>query len=91
MLIHNLLFLIVVLLAVDILKINNVPEHLKDLVFKHGMNFKYPNLETLLKRAHQYKTEPSHQGKPRKSRGTTEIVHYETNASDGLKEAVLKR
>ena len=86
-----LLFLIVVLLAADILKINNVPDHLKNLVFKHGLNLIYPNLQTLLNRTHLYKSKPTHKGKPRKSRGKTEIVEYESSAPPGLKEAVEKR
>ena len=45
---HDFIVSYVVLLAVDILKINNVPDHLKNLVFNHGMNLKYPNIQTLV-------------------------------------------
>ena len=52
--------------AVDVLKYFNVAAHLRELVFKHGLNFKYPSQEVLISRRHLYKNKPGNKGKPRK-------------------------
>jgi hypothetical protein len=74
--------------ACDILKINNVPIMFRDFIFDHGLNFKYPSLDSLLNRTHLYKSKPTHKGKPFKSRGTVCLLAFSKDASPGIKQAV---
>jgi hypothetical protein len=73
--------------AVDILKFHHVDHINRQLVFNHGLNFKYPSVEALLSRTHLYKSKPTHQGKPFKSTGIITILEWKY-ADVGLIKAV---
>jgi hypothetical protein len=73
--------------SVDVLKINNVSELDRDIVFNYGLNYSYPSIETLLARSHLYKTVPSYQGNPFISKGLFSLVDWKY-ADVGLKKAV---